>query len=102
LLNKPRELLIHLKKYDRNNINPKYIKNIEAKCKNHPDFTNDRAKDCSIAVKYLFNWIMAMYDYNRVYLETAPLRIKLENVNRVVTEKTEELRVKNQLLSAIK
>lgn len=42
-----------------------------------PEFTYERAKQCSAAVKYLFSWVKAMYDYNRVFIETRPLREKL-------------------------
>ena len=34
---------------------------------NDPDFTYERAKQCSFAVKFLFQWVKAMYDYNKVY-----------------------------------
>jgi dynein heavy chain len=80
LLNKPRDLLTLLKKYDRTNIPASYIKNVETKCMVNPDFCLDRAKDCSIAIKYLFNWIQAMVDFNRVFLQTEPLRQKLKSV----------------------
>jgi dynein heavy chain len=38
-------------------------------------------------VKYLYSWVMAMYDFNKVFLETAPMREMLEKAMRIVTEK---------------
>jgi len=61
-------------------------------------FNPKKAADCSVAIKYIFSWIMAMYDYNRIYLQTKPLREKLNAVQKVVREKTEELRVKKEQL----
>lgn len=33
-----------------------------------PDFNVERAEKCSKALKPLFMWCMAMYDFNKVYL----------------------------------
>jgi dynein heavy chain len=70
LLNDPQELLVQLKGYDRDHINQSLIVKLESKILKDPDFAMERAKTCSFAVKYLYSWCMAMYDYNKVYLET--------------------------------
>jgi len=53
-----------------------------------PDFSLDRAKTCSFAVKYLYSWVQAMYDYNKVFLETQPMRDKLKAAMAIVQEKS--------------
>jgi dynein heavy chain, axonemal len=77
LLNDPKDLLDLLKSYDKDNINPLLINKLEQRIMSDPDFTLDRAKQCSFAVKFLYSWVKAMYDYNKVYLDTKPLRDKL-------------------------
>ena len=34
------------------------------------DFTQDRAKDCSLAISFIFMWINAMYTFFKVFTET--------------------------------
>jgi dynein heavy chain len=36
----------------------------------NPDFTQQRAKDVSDAMQYIFLWINAMYTYFKVFTET--------------------------------
>jgi dynein heavy chain, axonemal len=59
-----------------------------------PDFCLERAKTCNLAVKYLFSWAQAMYDYNKVFTQTKPLRDKLEATRKVLAEKTAYLNAK--------
>lgn len=42
-----------------------------------------------------------MYDFNKVFRETQPLRDKMEKFKRVVDEKMAELKVKKDALAAI-
>jgi dynein heavy chain len=42
-----------------------------------PEFTLERAKTASYAIQFLYLWVKAMYDFNKVYNETRPLREKL-------------------------
>jgi len=58
----------------------------------------ESASKCSIAVKYLYSWIAAMYDFNKVFLETQPLREKLAASMKIVAEKTAELKLKKDAL----
>lgn len=39
-----------------------------------------------------------MYDFDKTFRETAPLRERLENAQRTVKEKTAELKVKKDVL----
>lgn len=57
LLNDPKELLDTLKGYDNKNINQQLIVRLEARILKDPDFSLDRAKTCSFAVRYLFSWV---------------------------------------------
>lgn len=65
------------------------------------DFSLERAKQCSYAVKFLFSWVKGMYDYNKVYLETKPLRDKLETTKRDLDEKTVYLNQKKKELDIV-
>lgn len=76
-MNDPKELLELIRNYDKNNINPYNINRLEKIVLSEPDFTFERAKQCSAAVKYLYSWVKAMYEYNKVYIETKPLRERL-------------------------
>lgn len=77
LLNDPKELLDILKSYDKDNINPALIMKLENKIMGHKDFTYARASDSSYALKFLYSWVKAIYDYHKVYTETQPLRDEL-------------------------
>lgn len=66
-----------------------------------PDFNVEKAEKVSKALKPLFNWVKAMYDFNKVFLQTAPLRKKLDEVTKFLNEKTKELMLKKASLAAI-
>ncbi|KAL4429885.1 hypothetical protein ABPG74_022908 [Tetrahymena malaccensis] len=101
LLNDPAGLLDMLKGFDKNNINPYNIQKLEKTIMPDPDFTLSRAQTCSYAVQFLFQWVKAMYDYNKVYLETKPLRDKLDETQKILDEKTKELNEKKAKLDKI-
>lgn len=65
----------------------------------NPDFKLERAKECSFAIKFIFLWITAMYDFNKVYLATQPLRDELEKQNKIVSLKMAQLAVKKEELA---
>ena len=65
------------------------------------DFNAEKAASCSFAVKFLYSWIMAMYDFNKVYLETQPLREKLAVSMKIVATKTAELKLKKDALDQV-
>jgi dynein heavy chain len=98
LLNDPKELLDMLRLYDKDNINQRLIEKLESKILHDPDFQLERAKTCSFAVKFLFMWCRAMYDYNKIFLETQPIRSKLKSALAVVAEKSAQLKVKKDML----
>lgn len=66
-----------------------------------PEFTLERAKTGSYAIQFLFLWVKAMHDFNKVYLETKPLREKLEATQKLLSEKTAFLKEKMDALDAV-
>lgn len=70
LLNDSKELMDLLRTYNRENIPHHLIVKLEHKILNDVDFTLERATQCSLAVKFLYCWVRAMYDFHKVYLET--------------------------------
>ncbi|CAD8154161.1 unnamed protein product [Paramecium pentaurelia] len=101
LLNDPKELLELIRNYDKNNINPYNINRLEKIVLSEPDFTFERAKQCSAAVKYLYSWVKAMYEYNKVYIETKPLRERLIEAQKQLKDKTDILNEKKSQLTIV-
>ncbi len=77
LLNDVTTLMKDLTEYKKENINPALIKKLTERILNEPEFTLDRAKASSYAIQFLYLWVKAMYDFNKVFNETRPLREKL-------------------------
>ena len=67
----------------------------------HPKFNEADAYGGSKATGYLFGWVKAMYDFNKVFTETEPLRKQLDEVKRVVEVKQAELKEKKEMLEKI-
>lgn len=66
-----------------------------------PDFTLERAKTSSYAIQFLYLWVKAMFDFNKVFNETRPLREKLEATQKILSQKTAELNEKKAALDAV-
>ena len=101
LLNDSKELLDMLKNYDREAIPAAFISTLEKKIIPDPDFQLERAKTCSYAVQFLYSWARAMYDFNKVFLETKPLRDKLADTQHILSEKTSFLKAKKDALDLV-
>lgn len=101
LLSEPKKLLILLKEYKKELVNPALIAMLEKEVIPQPDFTQQRANDCSLAVSFIFMWINAIYTFFKVFTETQPLRDELSRVQAIVAEKTAILKVKKQELDLI-
>ncbi len=101
LLNDTRELLEILMLYDKDNINPNYIMKLQDKVIKQPEFSLAAAEKCSFATKFLYMWVIAMYDYYKVFTETRPLREQLVAMRKLVEEKVAELRIKKDALEKI-
>lgn len=66
-----------------------------------PNYNLEKASACSLAIKMIFIWSKAMYDYNNVFLETQPLRDELAKANKIVQEKMALLAEKKEMLAKI-
>jgi dynein heavy chain len=56
-----------LTEYKKESINPAFIKKLSEKIMNDPEFTLDRAKSSSYAIQFLYLWVKAMFDFNKVH-----------------------------------
>jgi dynein heavy chain len=101
LLNDVTTLMKDLVEYKKENINPAFIKKLNEKIMGDPEFTLDRAKSSSYAIQFLFLWVKAMFDFNKVFNETRPLREKLEGTQKMLAEKTAFLKTKMDALDAV-
>ena len=101
LLNDVNTLMKDLVDYKKENINPALIKKLNDKIMGDPEFTYERAQTSSYAIKFLYLWVKAMYDFNKVFNETRPLREKLEATQKVLDEKTAFLNEKIAALDAV-
>jgi len=96
-----RNLLEFANSDQKNNIPPQVIKRFEQKIKNEPEFQAERVSKANTATRYLWAWVNAMYNYNKVYLSTQPLRDKLAESERILAEKNAELKAKKDELEKI-
>lgn len=101
LLNDVTTLMKDLIEYKKQGINPALIKKLQEKILVDPQFTLDRAKTASYAIQFLFLWVKAMYDFNKVFNETRPLREKLQATQKLLAEKTAFLKQKMDALNAV-
>lgn len=101
LLNDTRELLELLMTYDKDNISNHSIKKLHDNVLNNENFSLNVVERCSYATKFLYMWVTAMVDYHKVFTETQPLREKLEEMKKIVAEKTKELKLKKSELDKI-
>lgn len=84
LLNDVTTLMKDLTEYKKENINNALIKKLQDKILVDPEFTLERAKTASYAIQFLYLWVKAMYDFNKVFNETRPLREKLEATQKLL------------------
>ncbi|XP_052236951.1 dynein axonemal heavy chain 7-like isoform X2 [Dreissena polymorpha] len=72
------KFLEQLINFDKDNINPAYMKQIRTKYITNPDFDPDKVRVASTACEGLCKWIMAMESYDRVAKVVAPKKIALK------------------------
>lgn len=80
LLNDTKTLLDGLINYEKEKITKAQIDNLSKHCYSNPIFTLDAAKKSSYAIKFLFQWVNAMYGYYDVYTTTEPKRQALKEM----------------------
>lgn len=49
----------------------------------------------------MFSWCDAMYNFNKIYLQTQPMREKLKAAEAIVAQKQALLKVKKDQLDAV-
>lgn len=54
-----------------------------------------------MCIEALYQWEMAMYNFNQIYLDTRPLREREAEVKKLVTEKTSMLQEKKKILKGV-
>ena len=92
ILNKPK-LLDELLSYDKDNIDPTIITNVE-KIINHNDFKPDIIKRSSLAAFGLSMWVRAIYKYDKVMKEIRPRQAALAEAQSRLQKAEEVLAVK--------
>jgi dynein heavy chain, axonemal len=97
LLNNPK-LLQDLKNYEKDNIDPNIIANIE-KIINSPDFQPKKIEKSNLAAYSLSMWVRAMHNYDKVMKEIKPKQAalaeaeaKLKSAETQLAEKMENLK----------
>ena len=80
--------------YDKENIDPRRIQAVKQNCMTHKDWLEKSAFNVSDAVGLFFLWVEAMIEYNRMFLESQPIRDQLAKLMKEVEEKSELLRQK--------
>lgn len=101
LLNDVTSLMRDLTEYKKESINAQLIRKLQEKILVDPEFTLDRAKTASYVIQFLYLWVKAMFDFNKVFNETRPLREKLEATQKILAEKTAFLKEKMDALDAV-
>ena len=104
LLKDPKNLLQLLTNFannDKDNIPQDRIKRLENVVLSQSEFAKDRVESSNEAAKYLRMWIMAMYQYNGIYLKTQPLREELAQKKLELAEAQKALMQKKQELEKV-
>lgn len=101
LLSNPAKLKEKLLEYNKEKITPDIISQFEKKIKCHESFNYESAKSANFALSFLYKWCDAMYEFDKTFRETAPLRARLDGAEKVVREKTAELKEKKDALEEI-
>ena len=74
LLDNPKQFLEQLKGYDKEHINQALVAKFNQKIRSEPDFNFEKAKSAGVCIEALYQWEMAMYSFNQIYINTQPLR----------------------------
>eukprot|EP00040_Diaphanoeca_grandis_P037865 m.251013 g.251013 ORF g.251013 m.251013 type:complete len:2401 (+) comp33890_c0_seq1:2-7204(+) len=96
------KFLQSLKDYDRDNINPKYIKPIRDNYVTNPDFVPEKIRQASVAAEGLCKWVRAMESYDKVAKVVAPKKLKLKGAETELATAMAGLRAKQAELKEVK
>ena len=104
LLKEPKALLDNLTNFannEKDNIPLDRIRRLEEKIMTNPEFAKERVEKSNEAAKYLHMWIMAMYQYNKIFLKTQPLRDELAQKKQELAAKQLQLHEKKRELEKV-
>ncbi|GBG29412.1 Dynein heavy chain 7, axonemal [Hondaea fermentalgiana] len=90
-----------LKDYDKDNINPKFIKIIRDKFVNDPNFEPEIVKKASVAACGMCKWVRAMESYDKVAKVVAPKKAALAEAEAELSVTMGELQKKQDALKAV-
>lgn len=88
-------------KEEAKTLKPATLKKLETEVINHANFSFEKAQTSSYAIQFLYNWVKAMFDFNREYVRAGPLRQQMEDMRKIVEEKEAELKEKKAHLAQI-
>ena len=104
LLKDPKALLALLTNFannEKDNIPQDRIRRLEERIMSNSEFAKERVENSNEAAKYLHMWIMAMYQYNKIFLKTQPLRDELAAKKKELAAKQLELHEKRAELEKV-
>lgn len=83
--------------YNKEDIDPKRIMAVEKNCKTHAGWKFDAANKVSEAVGLFWLWVEAMIEFNRMYLEAGPQRLRLAALKEELAVTLENTREKKKM-----
>ncbi|CAB0001089.1 unnamed protein product [Nesidiocoris tenuis] len=90
-----------LMNFDKDNIPPRVIKNIQDRFLNNPEFDPDKVKAASTAAEGLCKWIIAISKYDKVAKVVAPKKIALAKAEEEYNVAMSALEVKRAELKKV-
>jgi dynein heavy chain len=96
-----KDFIATLKKYDKDNIDPKKVEAIKTKYMTQENFTKEAAKKASTAALGLCAWCLAMITYDRVAKVVAPKKAALEVASQKLEATMKELEGKQAALKEV-
>lgn len=95
------QFLQNLKDFDKDNINPEYMKKIRKDYIPHPSFKPEIVMKASSAAEGLSKWIIAMDMYDEVAKIVAPKKARLEAAEREYSETIKILMEKKEMAAQL-
>jgi len=93
--------LIDYAENKRTTIPEAYIRKLEKKVVNEAVFNEKQANNACLACKFFYFWVQALFDFDKIFKQTAPLREKLAACTKIVNEKTAILTKATKELDAL-
>ena len=93
--------MTQLQKYDKDNIEPRIIRRLKAQYLDLPEMDVEVVKKVSKAATSLCMWACAMVVYDEVAKEVGPKREKVKEMNAILKEANDALKIKQDELQAV-